>query len=181
MNLARCWGPQFLGLGESANGRYSDRRSLDAEGVMAALRWEVCLRRVGPGDGSEPIASASLLRPGGAEAKPANFGLALQEARVLLGALQRAVVQDQVNAYDAYRRPCLDCGRYRRIKEWRPRVFDTALGTVRVRVPRVLACLCEPEPLDEDGEVAGYPVAWLGNGLLERRQCQVLSGIDSRM
>ena len=70
--------------------------------------------------------------------------------------MQRAVVQDQVNAYDAYRRPCLDCGRYRRIKEWRPRVFDTALGTVRVRVPRILACLCEPEPLDEDGEVAEY-------------------------
>ena len=101
---------------------------------MAALRWGALLGRVGPDDGLEPIALASRLRLGGADAKPADFGLSLQEARVLLGALQRAVVQDQVNAYDAYRRPCLDCGRYRRIKEWRPRVFDTALGTVRVRV-----------------------------------------------
>jgi len=61
----------------------------------------LCLRRVGPDDGLEPIALASLLRLGGADAKPADFGLSLQEARVLLGALQRAVVQDQVNAYDA--------------------------------------------------------------------------------
>jgi hypothetical protein len=66
-----------------------------------------------------------------------TWGLSLQEARVVLGALQSAVVQDQVNAYDAYRRPGLECGRYRRIKDWRPRVFDTALGLVQVKDSRV--------------------------------------------
>jgi hypothetical protein len=59
-------------------------------------------------------------RPGAADAKLADFGLSLQEARLVLGALQRAAVHDQVKAYDAYRRPCSECGRYRRIKDWRP-------------------------------------------------------------
>jgi hypothetical protein len=74
----------------------------------------------------------------------------------LLGVLQQAVTQQQVFAYDAAKRRCPHCGRYRRIKDWRSRVFDTALGIVRVRVPRVVACMCLPEPLDEDGEIAPF-------------------------
>ena len=70
--------------------------------------------------------------------------------------LQQAVTQQQVFAYDAAKRRCPHCGRYRRIKDWRSRVFDTALGIVRVRVPRVVACMCLPEPLDEDGEIAPF-------------------------
>ena len=123
---------------------------------MAAIRWEVCLRRVGRDQTSEPVCLTLLVRPGAADAKPADLGLSLQEARVVLGALQRAVVQGQVKSYDAYRRPCAECGRYRRIKDWRPRVFNTSLGTVKVKVPRVVACLCEPEPIDEDGEIGKY-------------------------
>ena len=75
---------------------------------MVGIRWEVCLRRVGPGRTSEPVCLTSLARPGAADAKPADFGLSLQEARVVLGALQSAVVQSQVKAYDAYRRPCAE-------------------------------------------------------------------------
>jgi len=50
----------------------------------------------------------SLVRPSAADAKPADIGLSLQEARVVLGALQSAVVQSQVKAHDAYRRPCAE-------------------------------------------------------------------------
>jgi hypothetical protein len=64
------------------------------------FRREVCLRRVVPGDGSEVIALASLLRPGGARSRRTSV-FPCKKPRVLLGALQRAVVQDQVNAYDA--------------------------------------------------------------------------------
>ena len=35
-------------------------------------------------------------------------------------------------------------------------MFDTSLGTVRVKVPQVVACLCEPEPIDEDCEIGKY-------------------------
>lgn len=34
--------------------------------------------------------------------------------------------------------------------------FLTALGKVRVKAPRVVACMCTPEPMDEDGEIEDY-------------------------
>jgi hypothetical protein len=99
---------------------------------------------------------ASLKRPDARSAKPEDLGLSLSEARPLLVALQTAVAQDQVRAYDNAKRNCPHCRRFGRIKDWRPRVFDTALGTINIRVPRVVACMCLPEPLDEDGDVAQY-------------------------
>jgi hypothetical protein len=39
---------------------------------MAALQWEVCLRRVGRGNG-EMITLAKLTRPDGCSAKPAEL------------------------------------------------------------------------------------------------------------
>jgi hypothetical protein len=74
------------------------------------------------------------------------------EGRLLLRTLQTAVAQDQVVAYDLHRRHCRHCGAYRQIKDWRPRVFTTGLGEIRVRVPRVVSCLCTPEPLDDHDE-----------------------------
>lgn len=45
----------------------------------------------------------------------------------------------------------VDCGSYRRIKDWRPRVFATGLGETPVRVvPRVISCRWTPERLDDD-------------------------------
>jgi hypothetical protein len=58
--------------------------------------------------------------------------------------------QSQIHVYDDARRHCRRCGAYRRIKDWRERVVATTLGEVRVRVPRVVSCLCTPEPLDDD-------------------------------
>ncbi|MGY2491835.1 hypothetical protein [Cupriavidus sp. CP313] len=88
--------------------------------------------------------------------EPADFGLSLRELRRLALALQQAVAQQQVFAYDRAKRKCPYCGTYRRIKDWRPRTFDTALGTIHVRVPRVVACMCLPEPLDENGDEEDY-------------------------
>ena len=33
-------------------------------------------------------------------------------------------------------------------------MFATGLGENHVRVPRVISCLCTPEPLDDDDETA---------------------------
>ncbi|NPT57167.1 ISKra4 family transposase [Paraburkholderia elongata] len=78
----------------------------------------------------------------------------MSEGKNLLSSLQHAVAQDQIRAYGAQRRRCRHCGRYRRIKDWRPRVFATALGSVRVRVSRLISCLCTPEPRCENDEPA---------------------------
>ena len=80
----------------------------------------------------------------------ADFGLSLEEGRHLLKVLQETIVQSQIRAYDNARRRCRHCGTYRRIKDWRERLVTTTLGEVRVRVPRVVSCLCTPEPLDDD-------------------------------
>ena len=88
------------------------------------MHWEVELRRV-DGDGEcKVVRLGRLRRPDASRAKPADFGISLAEARALLGVLQQAVTQQQVLAYDAAKRRCPHCGRYRRVKEWRSRVFD---------------------------------------------------------
>jgi hypothetical protein len=85
----------------------------------------------------------------------ADFGLSISEGRKLLARLQQVVAQDQAMAYDQRRRRCRHCGAFRRIKDWRSRSIATGLGQVTIRVPRVVSCLCTPEPLDEDGEPIG--------------------------
>src|ERR1700744_5549946 len=87
-------------------------------------------------------------------ATQADLGLSVSEGKRLISGLQYVVAQDQIRTCDAQRRRCRHCGRYRRIKDWRPRVFATALGSVRVQVPRVISCLCIPEPMDENDEPA---------------------------
>jgi hypothetical protein len=83
----------------------------------------------------------------------ADDGFCRSEDQELVLALQAAVVQDQIVAHDHRGRSCRYCGQYRRIKDWRRRQIDTALGRVRVRIPRVVSCQCLPEPLDEGGEI----------------------------
>ena len=111
------------------------------------MKWTVLIRYEGPGSDCALQEIGRYERPAD-EATAADFGLARAEGQALLTSLQSVVTQKQVFAYDERRRHCRHCGRYRRIKDWRPRVVDTALGRVQLRVPRVLSCLCTPEPLD---------------------------------
>ena len=118
------------------------------------LQWTVFVQQQGS-TACEPVAVGTFkLRVDGAT--PADFGLSLTEDRALMLSVQRQVVQGQINAYDARRRCCPHCGRYRRLKDWQPRTFLTALGKIHVRVPRVVACMCTPEPMAEDGEIENY-------------------------
>src|SRR5450756_1645169 len=105
---------------------------------MQQMRWTVSVRREGEEDG---LPLATFTRPIDG-ATVADFGLSLEEGRQLLRDLQQAVVQSQIDAYDSARRRCRHCGAYRLIKDWRKRVVATTLGEVRVRVPRVVSCLC---------------------------------------
>src|SRR3954454_22483155 len=112
------------------------------------LRWKILLQRQGT---DETVPVCPVKRPVNG-ATPADFGLSLAEARRLLATLQQLVAQDQINAYDKLRRNCRECGKYRRIKDRRSRLFSTALGRVQVKVPRVVSCLCTPAPYDDNGE-----------------------------
>ena len=131
------------------------------------MNWTVYLQSH---HGSEAVPLATFKRPVDAAA-PADFGLSIAEGRELLVALQNAVAQRQIDAYDVSRRRCKHCGAYRQIKEWRPRVFATALGEVRVRVPRVVSCLCTPEPLDDNDDPVNlrFSECPIGNLLPKRR------------
>lgn len=82
-----------------------------------------------------------------------------REGRELLGTLRRTIAQDQIVACDVERRRCRHCGRCRRTKAWRPRVFATGPGQIHVRMPHVISCLCTPEPLDDDDEPADLRVS----------------------
>lgn len=113
---------------------------------MRQMRWTVSVQREGAVEG---VPLATFTRPIDS-ATVADFGLSLEEGRHLLRVLQEAVAQSQIHAYDSARRRCRHCAAYRRIKDWRGRVVATSLGEVRVRVPRVVSCLCTPEPLDDD-------------------------------
>src|SRR5450631_3994714 len=113
---------------------------------MRQMRWTVSVQRDGEVNG-EPLATFTRPVDG---ATVADFGPSLEEGRHLLKVLQETIVQSQICAYDNARRRCRHCGAYRRIKDWRERLVATTLGEVRVRVPRVVSCLCTPEPLDDD-------------------------------
>ncbi len=113
------------------------------------LEWTVFVKRKG---NSEAVLLATFQRPSAVSATASDFGLSIAEARQLLVELQRSVAQDQICAYDARRRCCRHCGAYRQIKDWRPRTIASGLGEVHVRVPRVVSCLCLPEPPDDDDE-----------------------------
>jgi len=112
------------------------------------MRWTVYVQREGSAD---RVALVRFRRPV-ETATVGDFGLSIVEGRLLLRTLQTAIAQDQVVAYDLHRRHCRHCGAYRQIKDWRPRVFTTGLGEIRVRVPRVVSCLCTPDPLDDHDE-----------------------------
>ena len=112
------------------------------------LQWTIFVQRVGTDD---PIAVGTVERPVKC-ATVADFGLSISEGRKLLANLQQIVAQSQIRAYDEHRRRCRHCGSYRHIKDWRPRTIATGLGEIKVRVPRVVSCLCTPEPLDDDDQ-----------------------------
>ena len=116
-----------------------------------SLRWILFLQSHADDGSVETVQLGTVERPT-CHVEPADFGLSLRELRRLAIALQQAVAPQQVYVYDRTKRKCPHCGTYRRTKDWRPWTFDTALGTIHVRVPRVVACMCLPEPLDENGD-----------------------------
>lgn len=75
---------------------------------------------------------------------PANVGLALAEAKDLLGKIQETVVTEQVKEALETEAPCPTCERRRRHKDTRRIVLRSLFGTLHVRSPRWFHCPCRP-------------------------------------
>lgn len=71
------------------------------------------------------------------------FGLLLEDAKVILRQIQKAVLSDQVEEVCAVSRACPDCGSGRAVHDYRTRTFDTLFGRFRLRAPRFRQCKCD--------------------------------------
>jgi hypothetical protein len=72
-----------------------------------------------------------------------DVGLALGDAKAILGKLQQTLVRQQLECYLADRRACPQCGEPRAIKGYHPLRFRTAFGDIALHSPRWHRCHCE--------------------------------------
>lgn len=66
----------------------------------------------------------------------------LEDAKMILGQLQKAILLDQLEEISEASRICPDCDGVRAIHDYRSRVLDTLFGRFEVKVPRIRRCAC---------------------------------------
>ena len=74
--------------------------------------------------------------------QPEGFGLLLEDAKTILGQLQKAILRDQIEEISEAGRICPACGTVRAIHDYRSRVLDTLFGRFQVTAPRIRRCAC---------------------------------------
>ena len=72
-----------------------------------------------------------------------DIGLLMTEGKALLAAVQRRIVQTQVDAWTRQHRCCNACGARRRRKGSYPMLFRTLYGDVPLASPRLYRCACQ--------------------------------------
>ena len=77
--------------------------------------------------------------------EPECLGLRIVEAKNLLGRLQEAILQSQIDEALAASRICDDCGKRCAIHDDRGRTLDTLYGRFRVKAPRLRQCACKSD------------------------------------
>ena len=75
--------------------------------------------------------------------QPEGFGLLLEDAKTILGHLQKAILLDQIEEISEAGRTCPACTKVRAIHDYRPRVLDTLFGRFRVKAARIRRCACD--------------------------------------
>lgn len=71
-----------------------------------------------------------------------NLGLKLNEAKEVLEAIQRAIVQEQVDAFRKLKKQCPDCHNVRHSKGSYDVTFRSLFGNVVLDSPRLFHCAC---------------------------------------
>ena len=67
-------------------------------------------------------------------------GFSIEDGKTIMAHLQQVIVKQQCETYVLVRRFCMDCERFRRIKDYSKRKIRTVFGCVEVRNPRILNC-----------------------------------------
>src|ERR1700761_7295412 len=75
--------------------------------------------------------------------RPEKVGLTLAEAKLLLGSVQRLMVQEQLSEYVAEQTHCRECGQTLARKGQHEIVFRTLFGGLRLCSPRLYRCSCQ--------------------------------------
>jgi hypothetical protein len=73
-----------------------------------------------------------------------EIGITLLEAKTLLAALQKEVVEHQIAAYLDARQRCPQCTRAFRHKGEHSLLFRTLFGNLEISSPRLFQCACQP-------------------------------------
>ena len=68
------------------------------------------------------------------------IGFSIEDGKAIMAQLQQVIVKQQCKTYVLSRRFCMDCERFRRIKDYSKRKIRTVFGCVEVRNPRILNC-----------------------------------------
>ena len=76
---------------------------------------------------------------------PEVFGLRLEDAKSILGQIEKAVLIDQVAEFRSVRRICQSCQRVCAIHDYRTRHLDTPFGQFGLSAPRFDRCSCAAE------------------------------------
>jgi hypothetical protein len=85
-------------------------------------------------DGNPPITYdiGTVTRPI-ADLSPEEIGLTLEEGQQLLRRIQVQIIGSQAHAYALCRRPCVYCGKPKRIKDICTKCVQTVFGAFRFR------------------------------------------------
>lgn len=106
------------------------------------MAWVVKFEEVIDGKVVRRSIVTTLERPRCLES-PDDIGLRLTDAKTILARIQTEMVTRQIEHDAEERSRCPDCGKRRRLKDYRPRKFDTLFGRIEVRVPRFDGPDCE--------------------------------------
>src|ERR1700730_17198080 len=109
------------------------------------MKWTIRLELTP--DGNPPITYniGTITRPI-TDLSPEQIGLTLEEGQQLLRRVQVQMIGSQAHAYALCRRPCVDRGRPKRIKDTRTKCVQTVFGAFRFRGRRYRACGCRDHP-----------------------------------
>lgn len=72
-----------------------------------------------------------------------TLGLTLNESKAMTAAIQKTMVDAQVEEYLSEHKSCPQCGKLRPIKGYHSMICRTLFGRVSLKSPRLLECSCQ--------------------------------------
>jgi hypothetical protein len=102
------------------------------------MRWKIVLEgtdEFGSAHRSELAIDKDMERLSAGE-----IDFSVEDGKAIMAHLQQVVVKQQCEAYVLTSRFCVDCERFRRIKDYSKRKIRTVFGRVEVRNPRIMNC-----------------------------------------